>query len=117
MIRSSLLALVVSGFCFGGVASAQVLSVTEAEGRITEACKAEPGADPEACECYIVELKKALPKDSYEIMTVLAAIAVSGDDEGMKAFAEEEDLAYDEVNELLVETRLTLNKVEEICGY
>ncbi|GAK33595.1 hypothetical protein JCM17846_13950 [Iodidimonas nitroreducens] len=97
-------------------ALAQVLSVESAQDQLRNACKAERGTDAETCDCYVDSLAQTLPKDDFEKMVVLAAIAISGDDEKMTQFVEEQELTYDVRNEMLVDTRAALTAAEKSCG-
>jgi hypothetical protein len=97
-------------------ALAQVMSVESAQDQLRNACKAERGTDAETCDCYVDSLAQTLPKDDFEKMVVLAAIAISGDDEKMTQFVEEQELTYDVRNEMLLDTREALTAAEKSCG-
>lgn len=97
-------------------ASAQI-DAQEAEKRILAACAAETGgAAPERCDCYVSEIKSRVPAGTYGSMIVLAAAALSGDMELLRAFVEKAQLDPEAYDRMLGEMERAVSLAAAICG-
>lgn len=106
--------------CTGGVLASEnadsAMTVDEARMLILDMCKAEDGATPESCACYVETIRQTLPPSSYERAMILAAYVAAGDESGAKHYLESSGALAQDFLPLMLELQDAVTKSSDICG-